>query len=337
MSTKTLITLDYELFFGEKTGTIERCLLEPTRRIVEVLDKHHAKLVLFVDASYLVRLKQLSGQYAKLREHYDTVAQQLQTLVQQGHDVQLHIHPHWNTSHYDGNQWQIDPSKYRLHDYNQDEIQQIVSDCCAVLSDITGRSPFAYRAGGWCLQPFDQIADALWDNGVWIDSTVFENGVSEDPTRWFNFTDAPKKGHWYFNASPEIENTSGRFLEIPISSHKLTPLFFWKMVFIKKLAKGAEHASFGDGNTMSANAGYYLTRLTTSTYSPVSIDGTKAGILEDALRVHQQRFPQDIFNIMGHPKSISEYSLTKLDRFFAKHRDIETVTFQNLVHMKPNN
>ena len=335
MTLQTIISLDYELFFGEKTGSVERCLIEPTEKTIEILNKHNAKLVLFVDASYLVRLKQLKDKHPDLGRKYDLVAKQLSALTEQGHDTQLHIHPHWLLCDYDGSHWHIDTSKYRLHDHNHEEINTIVHECCAVLREITGKPPIAFRAGGWCLQPFEQISEALHNNGIWIDSTVFENGTSDDPTRWFNFTSTPKKAHWRFDDCPEAEKSTGRFLEIPISSFKLSPLFFWKMVFIKKLSK-LEHRSFGDGFAMTANAGYYIHRLTRSSYSPVSIDGTKAGILEAAFRTYKRQYPDGIFNIMGHPKSLSEYSLKCLDQFFEKNNsEISSITFQDLEQMKP--
>ncbi len=334
MTIRTLISLDYELFFGEKTGSVDRCLIEPTQKTANVLNKHNAKLVLFVDASYLVRIKQLSAQYPDLGHSFDQIAQQLSTLSQQGHDIQLHIHPHWDLCHYDGSNWHIDTSKYRLHDYNNEEINAIVRACCTVLTDITDNPPIAFRAGGWCLQPFEKISDALYDNGIWIDSTVFENGTSDDPTRWFDFTHPPEKPHWVFNNDPMIEDPRGRFLEIPISSFKLSPLFFWKMAFIKKFSK-REHLSFGDGYAMTANPGYYLHRLTRFSYSPVSIDGSKAGTLAPAFTAFKRRYPTGIFNIMGHPKSLSEYSLKKLDQFFTTNKDIMSITFRDLEEKNP--
>ena len=50
------ITFDYELFFGDKPGTIEKCLLEPVSRLQQLAAKHQVLFVFFVDAGMLVAL-----------------------------------------------------------------------------------------------------------------------------------------------------------------------------------------------------------------------------------------------------------------------------------------
>ena len=86
---------------------------------------------------------------------------------------------------------------------------------------------------------------------------------------------------------------------------------------------------------MKANWQYYASRLTRSTYSVVSIDGLKAGMLRPAWRCHQKQGDSDIFNIMGHPKSVTPYSLRCLDGFLATAGELRPITYQDLRHLKP--
>ena len=55
------ITLDYELFLGEKTGTVDGCLVKPMDALLRVLDKYGIKANVMVDAAYLLRMKQFVG------------------------------------------------------------------------------------------------------------------------------------------------------------------------------------------------------------------------------------------------------------------------------------
>lgn len=334
MSPRLLITLDYELFFGQRVGTVEHCMLRPIDRLMQVLDRHRAKLTLFVDAGYLHQLQLQAPKAECLGEDYRRIREQLRQLVGEGHDVQLHIHPHWEESRFEDGEWRTDTRRYRLHDFAPEQRERILGDYKKALTDIVGDRVFAYRAGGWCLQPFETIGETLLRHGIWLDSTVYAMGYSPDDIRGFDFRGAPEKPLWRFDRDPLREDAAGRFLELPITSCKVSPLFYWKMAFLKKFARGAFKA-FGDGSAMVANAAYYRQLLTRSSYSVASIDGAKAGLLEQAYRHLDRSATPPIFNVMGHPKALSPYSLERLDRFLDRHPELEPVTLQEFRELQP--
>ena len=328
MSTRLLITLDYELFFGRHVGTVEHCMLRPLEALKAVVDPHAVKLTLFVDAGYLVRLAAQAEAEPVLMDDYRRIGAQLRELVDHGHDVQLHIHPHWEDSVYVDGSWRIDTGRYRLHDFETSDVARIVGDYKKALTDIVGDRVFAYRAGGWCLQPFEPLADALAQQGVWLDSTVYFNGHSPDDIRGFDFRQAPKRTQWRFNQDPLHPEEAGRFLEVPISACRVSPGFYWKLALLKKFARGA-YKAFGDGQAMVANAAYYRALLTRPSHSVASIDGAKAGLLESAYRQLDQMEGPRIFNVMGHPKALTPNSLRHLGRFLQRHPELQSVTLQD--------
>lgn len=331
---KLILSLDYELFFGDSTGSIENCMINPTQQLLQLLNKYNCKVSLFVDAGFLVKLKAQSFDFPVLEKQYQTIKTQLKSLSSQGHDIQLHIHPHWQDSYYNGNTWVINTERYRLHDFNPEEIYDIVQSYKQELESCSEQAVFAFRAGGWCLQPFEQIKLALKASGIWLDSTVFSQGHSDDPTRRFDFNTTPKQAYWYFDNDPLKQQQDGYFTELPISATKTSPLFFWKLALRKKFSSHL-FSSFGDGRAMIASSSYYIERLTKTTYGPVMIDGSKAGQLEKAFQEHLEQANQDsIFNIMGHPKSLSPYSLIKLEQFLQLHHELDSITYQDLKHLK---
>ncbi len=332
-----MLSLDYELFFGNKSGSVENCMIKPTEQLLTLLDNYNYKVSLFVDAGFLLKLKQYATDFPQLALQYSSIKKQLLALSANGHDIQLHIHPHWQDSIYDGTGWIINTQRYRLHDFSPLEVNEIVQNYKQELESCTEQEIFAFRAGGWCLQPFAQIKQALQANQIWLDSTVFNQGHSDDPTRWFNFKNAPKQAYWHFSDDPVHPNKDGYFTEIPISATKTSPLFFWKLALRKKLSRGI-FDSFGDGQAMIANRSYYIERLTKTTYGPVMVDGSKAGQLEKAYQDHLKSADHDnIFNVMGHPKSLCPYSLVKLKHFIEKHHnEMRSITYQDLKHLKRN-
>ena len=328
MTTRLLITLDYELFFGDQVGTVEHCMLRPLAALKQVVDRYAVKLTLFVDAGYLIRLRDYADSEPSLKEDYERISDQLREKVAQGHDVQLHVHPHWEDTCYREGTWRIDTRRYRLHDFDQQSQFKIIGDYKQALTEIVGERVFAYRAGGWCLQPFEPIGENLAQLGIWLDSTVFCNGHSPDDVRGFDFRQAPRHTSWRFNGNPLRMEDGGRFLEVPISTCRVNPLFYWKLALMKKLAFGA-YKAFGDGQSMVYNRAYYRALLTAPSNSVASIDGAKAGLLEAAYRQLDRMEGPPIFNVMGHPKALTRDSLRRLDRFLRRHSELESVTLQD--------
>jgi len=329
-SMKFLLSLDYELFFGNKTGSVQNCLIKPIDKLLQIVEPHGMKLSLFVDSSFLLRLKKESVRHSSLVSEYEGICTQLANLVRRGHDVQLHVHSHWEDCRFNGTDWDIDVSRYRLHDFSDNDINNIIKSNKELLEEVSNNEVFAFRAGGWCLQPFDKLKNPLIQNGIWLDSTVYDGGLSEDADRFYDFRHAPKMANWRFNDDPMSVNTQGEFLEIPISSMKMNPLFYWKLIATKKILKG-QFRSFGDGEVITASKSYYLDRLLKSSISPVTLDGAKAGLLSKA---YKQSGKDAIFNVMGHPKTLSEYSLKALKRFLEMTPELESVTYQDYKHLR---
>ncbi|WP_019613722.1 hypothetical protein [Psychromonas ossibalaenae] len=331
---KLLISLDYELFFGNKSGSVEHSLIRPTQYLLNVVNKYDTKISLFVDAGFLIKLKQYSADFPILTDQYASVKKQLKSLSEQGHDIQLHIHPHWQDSSYSSEGWLINTKRYRLHDFCPQEQDEIVTSYKQELESCTEQEIFAFRAGGWCLQPFEEIKQSLENNNIWLDSTLFTDGCCDDPSRSFNFKGMPDKAWWRFTDDPLTEQQDGYFTELPISAIKTSPLFFWKLAFHKQLSS-SKFSPFGDGKAIIHDKSYYIQRLSRTTCGPVSLDGCKAGQLDKALNEHKNKAdPHAVFNVMGHPKSLTPYSLEKLNIFLKEHHELQSITYQDLHHLR---
>ena len=240
------ITLDYELFFGPQHGSVDKCLIEPAAHLSAIAERYKISLVFFVDAGFIVKLDQYRSKFPDLEKDYQKVTEQLKQLSLAGHQVQLHIHPHWEDSSYDGKQWQIDIKRYKLADFSAQEIQDIVYRYKKTLEDITNKKVFAYRAGGWCIQPFDKIGPALKNNDVWLDSTIYRHGMHLSRAHSYDFRNAPDKSAWKFEEDPLIENELGFFTEVPISHQSISPFFYWKMYLLMRFLPG-QYKPLGDG------------------------------------------------------------------------------------------
>ena len=90
---KIILSFDYELFFGYKSGTVRKSLIEPTNKMLDAMDQVGAKATYFVD--YLM-LKYLEKENDKrCNSDLELIKEQLSEILRRGHRIELHIHPHF--------------------------------------------------------------------------------------------------------------------------------------------------------------------------------------------------------------------------------------------------
>ncbi|MFK8036974.1 MAG: hypothetical protein AB8B74_01695 [Crocinitomicaceae bacterium] len=307
---KIYLTYDYELFFGSQSGSAEKCILEPTNKLRYIAKRTGAKMTFFVDVGYL---KQLSAHQHILavKTDYLAVKQQIKSLVAEGHDCQLHIHPHWEDSYHDGDKWVINVDRYKLADFNEVDIQRIVLEYQAILKDFTKKPVTKYRAGGWCLQPFSKMVDVFKKAGLTIDSTVFRYGKNITSPYYYDFENCPEKDHWQFSSDLCIEDENGPFTEFPISSYQYSVIFFWKLFLLGRLFP-KKHKPIGDGFPVPS-VGMRKEMLTKGKLLSASCDGYFITKVNQICNLNQNKGYSHTV-IIGHPKAMTEFSLQQLEQ-----------------------
>jgi peptidoglycan/xylan/chitin deacetylase (PgdA/CDA1 family) len=315
---KVYLSFDYELFFGAKSGSANQCIIEPTDQLLKIAAKHGIRMNFFVDGGYLLALEKYAKRHSSVAYEKQQVYRQLQQLTEAGHDCQLHIHPHWEDSYYDGNDWKMNTDRYRLDHFSDEQIQEIIQSYFAITKEICGKAPIAFRAGGWCLPPWGKVADTFKKLGVWIDSTVYEKGFQEEGQIKFDFRNAPALDQWLFDTDPLVQDPIGYFLELPISSVRFSPLFFWNL-YIRGRLNRSLHTSMGDGIPM-AQPGTKKKVLTGYSQQALSCDGYYASIMKEEFNRRTKR-GDDTMVVIGHPKAQSKFSLQELDEFILTVKD----------------
>ena len=323
------LTFDYELFFGEKTGSVEKCMIDPTNKLLQIARKYSIPLTFFVDVGYLVRLETESAKHAVLKSDLTKVKNQITEMIACGCDVQLHIHPHWERSYYNGEKWVIEVDGcYKLADFDNEEIYHIVTFYKDYLEEITRKKVHTFRAGGWCIQPFEKLKDVFKEVGIKYDTSVFYGGYFESVHYQFDFRKAPKKSNYRFDNDVCIEEQNGNFVEFPISSLRYSPLFYWKLYVLGRLFP-RQHKMVGDGIFLS-QPGRKKSVLSNYTWNHVSTDGYYACKLKKSLKGLMRNNHTDMV-VIGHPKSLTLFSINKTEKFIRRNYLTHNFTsFNNL-------
>jgi len=313
------LTFDYELFFGAETGTVEKCMLEPTRELLSLARKHQTPMTFFVDIGYLICLEKWIPAYPKLQRDHDLVTEQMELILEQGSAIQLHIHPHWEKSVYDGQKWIIDTTNcYKLSDFPMPEIERIVRTYKQRLDEITGQKSHSFRAGGWCIQPFNLLEQVFSELGLTYDSSVFPGGHFEAGAYAFDFRNAPRTNPYRFQSDVCIADPQGEFTEYAIGSYRYSPLFYWRLYGFGKI-NPKTHRMWGDGIFLS-QPGRKQQVLTHFTWNHASTDGYYASKLAAITRRALRKGESDLVFI-GHPKGNTLYSIRMLDKYLDRFKN----------------
>jgi hypothetical protein len=278
-------------------------------------------LVFFVDTGYLKKLIHYKDQFPKVKYEYDLVTDQIKSLVAEGHDCQLHIHPHWEDSAHNGTDWVMNTDRYKLVDFSNEEIEKIVLEYQQILKEITQKPVNIYRAGGWCLQPFSRIQKAFEKANLKLDSSVFVGGKFTSGNYFYDFTNTPLKSIWKFSNDLCVEDPNGAFLEYPISGYKYSSIFFWKL-FLNGRLDPKNHKPIGDGFPMAA-PGQRKKMLTSGMLLSASCDGYFVTKLDAVLKQNQARGYNELV-VLGHPKALTHFALEKLEQFVIKQKNKHT-------------
>ncbi len=308
------ISFDYELFFGETSGSASNCILLPSQQLISIAKKHQVPFIFFIDAGYLWQLKN-HYHITQCKNDYDAISHQIKELQANGHEIALHIHPHWEDSFYKNNAWQINTTRYKLANFNDDDVEAIITKYHQAIIDITQKPCKSYRAGGWCIQPFNTIKKALIKNNIYVDSTVYNSGVHTSNAHSYNFLNAPKRDEWKFSNDPCTEDVGGLFTEVPITSDKILPFFYYNLYF-KMKSNPSIYKPVGDGKWLQDKKRKY-THFHSITNHFACADGFFASRLQSILQRCQKQNKNKMM-VLSHPKSMAPYSFKALDTFISK-------------------
>lgn len=227
MSKGIILSYDYELFFGDKPGTVQKTLLEPTEQLMSAMEEIGAKGNFFVD--YFM-LKYMMAENNETRAEAQLIINQLKEMVRRGHRIELHLHPHWVDAKYKNGKWDFsDFSHYCLNSFSKEEITKMFVEGTEFLEQIArdvapSYKIIAFRAGGWAILPFEMMKEGFEKAGFKVDSSVMQGCKIYANDMELDFTNAPKESFYRFEDDVLQVNPIGQFVEAQICSFRFNVL-----------------------------------------------------------------------------------------------------------------
>lgn len=355
------LSSDYELYFGDNFTDEVDVLIHPTTRLLDALDAQQVPMTFFVDvcSAIVYRDKLPNSSFITKLE------QQIIDIIKRGHDVQLHLHPHWFDSEYQSGKWQFKYDRYRIHEWgfsdNGFSAHEIIRLGIAYLNDLIlpikpDYQCVGYRAGGWCLQPEEPLLSALSAQGVWIDSTIFKNGYSMLKDKWYDFRQAPKLASWWvdphWGLAVKALKSEHAVLEVSIGSyHHWMRTFFRKIKYRLDRRRHKKMPLAQRGTSMDVRAGDKSSLFKTITEAftkPILLtyDNACAQSMIDIVNSYLKKAKTDhtpsYLSVIGHPKTINDDDISEIVKFIEHFKrnhsdDVQFVTIADIAQREQIN
>jgi len=309
-----LFTFDYELFLGNRSGTVENCLIHPTQKLMEVLKSYSAKGIFFIDTTYLIRLQKEAGPAPK--NDFYKISEQIKCLIREGHYVFPHFHPHWIDAKYDSkiNEWYLkDLKKYRFHNISSEERSEIFEASVSILRDIikdvsSDYKLNGYRAGGWSIQPFSDFKPFFDKYDIKYDFSVLPGDKLFSEAQHYDFTTVPAKPIYKFTRDITQEEDNGKITEFTISKIEISPIRrFLNKIFLK--ISSFDNTKIGNGISVRIFSGNH-NRL--NNFEMISIElftSAKYSIYREYIAAN------NYMHFISHPKMITLNGYAQFSKF----------------------
>ena len=319
-----ILSLDYELF-GDGSGCIDKCLIEPTDRCRSIVESHNACLSLFVEALEFSCFKHQPP--CNLLDSYHLIEQQLASLSSSNHRLEMHLHPQWLEAQLEESKWTLALEKWRVGNLSDVDQQRSIATAYNYLNELECLDTpalRAFRAGGWTIQPSGNLFQRLGEFGVTIDSTAAPGMFNHAKGDWYDFRNCPNKPFWNISDDVCTEDEQGHTVEVPITTGKLG-----KSAHVKALLESRAFDSFPADCTGSYAGPNNGTQSLIGKFSKIRSIGNvmldfstlPAWAMIQLTESYMERFKDETDPVpivaIGHNKNFSEQSENNLNEFLA--------------------
>jgi len=210
-----LLTFDHELFLGTKSGSVDYCMIKPTNELQKIFNEFKIqKAIFFLDTTYLSCLKTHS-KIRSFQKDFEKIKSNIHFLLDNGHYIFPHIHPHWLDAKYINGNWVLkNLKKYTFNACSIKERKKIWEESISILKEFNVESyhPIdSFRAGGWSIQPFKDYKPFFEKYGILNDFTVLPESYTHSNAQNFDFTSISSNSIYRFEYEVTKPVKNGKF------------------------------------------------------------------------------------------------------------------------------
>ena len=230
-------TLDYEIH-GNGDGNPMELMVEPTYRLMNLLEKYHQRLTIMADVAEILCFKRYLAETGRDDYHVAEIEEQLRDAIKREHDVQLHIHSSYFKAVHNGRSFDQCIEEYNMAALPIERIDEMVSECVTYLENLLrpvkkDYKVWLFRAANWSMMPTENLYKVLVKHGITHDTSVFEGGV-QGGNVCYDYREAYDNLIAYPASAKNINerDEKGELIELPIYT-EMRP--FWDFISVVRI------------------------------------------------------------------------------------------------------
>lgn len=328
-------TLDYEIH-GNGDGNPMELMVEPTYRLMTLLEKYHQRVTIMADVAEILCFKRYREETGRDNYHVAEIETQLRDAIRRGHDVQLHVHSSYFKAQYKDGAFDQCIDEYNMAALPFERIDEMAGECVTYLQNLLrpvkpDYKVWLFRAANWSMMPTENLYKVLVKHGITHDTSVYKGGVQGGNVS-YDYREAYDNLFAYPASMTNINERSeeGTLIEMPIYTEMrpfwdfVTPMRLFRMIRAKfhrhkkSSVKTSESASAdkNDNRHVSLKSFFRLSPLKMD-FNQVDSRGLKRMMRNVMAKTKSQKPEENNVDVVliGHSKTFVPYNEKTLEPF----------------------
>lgn len=333
---KLYFTLDYEIH-GNGDGNPMELMVEPTYRLMNLLEKYHQRLTVMADVAEILCFKRYLVETGRDDYHIAEIEEQLRDAIRRGHDVQLHVHSSYFNAQYKNGAFDQCIEEYNMAALPIERIDEMVEQCVTYLEDLLrpvkkDYKVWLFRAANWSMMPTENLYRVLVKHGITHDTSVYKGGC-QGGNVCYDYRAAYDNLFEYHASMLNINERDdhGQLIELPIYTEMrpfwdfITPMRVFRMIRAKfhkhkhvnelkseRVKELTNAATENDNRKLSLKSFFRLSPLKMD-FNQVNGRGLKR-MMKNVMRRSSEKNHVDVI-LIGHSKTFVPYNEKTLEPF----------------------
>lgn len=326
-------TLDYEIH-GNGDGNPYKLMVEPTYRLMTLLEKYGQRLTIMADVAEILCFKRYAAETGHDDYHVADIEAQLCEAIKQGHDVQLHVHSSYFKAVHKNGAFDQCIEEYNMAALPIERIDEMVGQCVTYLETLLkpikkDYRVWLFRAANWSMMPTENLYRVLVKHGITHDTSVFKGGV-QGGNVCYDYRAAYDNLFAYPASMLNINerDDKGQLIELPIYAEMrpfwdfITPMRVFRMIRAKfhkhkvseELREKSEklNVAQNDNRKLSLKSFFRMSPLKMD-FNQVNARGLKR-MMKNVMRRSSEKDHVDVI-LIGHSKTFVPYNEKTLEPF----------------------
>lgn len=243
------LTDDWELR-GNGSGDIAQLQFRSMKELLKIYKRYGVRSTFNAEVMQQLTFRKFQDKHGELRLLADSWDDHVRTAFEQGHDIQLHVHPQWSTVRYENGRWVLS-GDWSLTNYDSHTAYSMIAGGKKYLEELLRPLDPAYRcvafrAGSLSIAPSKFALHLLARLGIVLDTSIVGGLRVVTRNLRFDYTDCEESFLPFYPQMEDARRISDKqepIICVPIFHFTLSRRQTFKRTILKVMQKAGQNSS----------------------------------------------------------------------------------------------